>query len=214
MAERGRRPKAAEDRRGIQISFRTTQSLRDQIEKARLSGDRERSLSEEIESRLRDSFEIEAKIEARFHGYRNYWLAQIIADGIAEDIEPMMGAKWWEDASTFDEAAAFINALLRDLRPKEDGSDQRSQDGVTGRRPKKGSFGEQVALFALAKREGAAKNVGIGSAPITRKIAASALPIVAQLVKSGRSPLARLFGDGSENGPAKNQRVRKRRSKQ
>lgn len=117
MGKRGRPRKDEASRRDVQISFRASQRLRDQlVEAARHTGDAERSLSQEIELRLRASFKTGAKLKEQLGGPLLYQLFRIVAQNIRV-IESQSG-RWFENRFAFDEAKSCINTLLDHLRPR------------------------------------------------------------------------------------------------
>jgi hypothetical protein len=70
-----------------------------------------RSLSQEIEYRLRRSFSEDEKIADVFGSRRNYALMRVIA-GLME-----INTEWTDDPVTFEELARSVNSLLQGLRP-------------------------------------------------------------------------------------------------
>jgi hypothetical protein len=114
MAKRGRPPKDEATKRGVQISFRVSQALRDRLEAARREGGTERSLSAEIEQRLRHSFEIDTEMQKQF-GAPRYQFLRVIAEDILS-VESHAGAKWFESRFAYDEVKAYIETFLGHLR--------------------------------------------------------------------------------------------------
>lgn len=89
MKRKGRPPLPEKDRKSEPVGLRFTSGLRAKLEKARRSrqGDIEPSLSQEIEIRLRKSFETERKITTPFGGpttntrqvdLRDYFASQVL----------------------------------------------------------------------------------------------------------------------------------------
>src|SRR3981081_845005 len=102
MANRGRPPKDEASRRSVALGIRMTRELRERLDAARRTDEVERSLNQEIELRLRQSFESEQRIEERFHGYRIYSLMQFIAYQI-EFLEQVTGRSCWEDVALYEQ---------------------------------------------------------------------------------------------------------------
>lgn len=115
MGKRGRPPKDEASKRGVQVSFRVTQELRGRLEAARAEGEPKRSLSQEIELRLRRSFELDREIKERFGGPSLYWIFRIIADDI-RIIETLADAKWFESRFAYDEIKCYLEVVLGRLR--------------------------------------------------------------------------------------------------
>lgn len=109
-------------------SIRLRDDLKQKLEKAKDG----RTLTEEIELRLDQSF-----------GYGEWATRALllrIADGITE-LEKNHGTRWWKSRFTFDECLVFINEYLDDWRPS----------GKSSRPKKKGKdlvlLGRHVAEF-------------------------------------------------------------------
>ena len=117
MTNRGRPPKDSSDRKDTQISVRISSALRGQLEEARRDTDVERSLSQEIELRLRQSFEQDQKIEEQFHGKTNYWLLKNIADGMRY-INQQSQTEWFSDRWTFDQVKSLVVTMFDFFKPK------------------------------------------------------------------------------------------------
>jgi hypothetical protein len=120
---RGRPKLKDEDRRSEPVSVRLTPALRKQLEEARRSPDGDNTLSQEIELRLRRSFNIDGEIAKKFGTPGAYAFARMIADGI-ETVEILCSSsahddvrRWLDDRFTFDQVVMMINELLSLLRP-------------------------------------------------------------------------------------------------
>jgi hypothetical protein len=110
----GRPPKDPSGRKSEPYSLRLSPDLRARLDEERNKADPSHSLSQEIESRLRQSF-----IPGQgFHDRRTYFLAKAIDDGIANFIEPLVQRRCWEDPYAFDQVYKMINELLKMLKPK------------------------------------------------------------------------------------------------
>jgi hypothetical protein len=198
LAGRGRPRKADTDRKKL-VSIRLTPALHARLEEERKKTKPERPLSQEIEARLWQSLELEQEVEKRFHSRRNYFVAQLIADGIAAWIEPLTGQRVWENPYAFKEAKVFINALMGYLRPK--GKIRvPPEPGIF--RPAglpAGTIGRWVARVTIAACQDSARRPGQATTgPVFRLIDQAAPNIVAQLVKSGKSALAEFPPDFTE----------------
>jgi hypothetical protein len=114
MTKAGRPPKDPANRRDTRLSVRISTALRNKLKEAS-----ERSLSEEVELRLRDSFEMDKEIEKRFGGWATARLLEIIADRIVS-IETSTGGtkepggparlRWFSDRFTYDQVRSMIGA--------------------------------------------------------------------------------------------------------
>jgi len=211
LAGRGRPRKADTDRKKL-VSIRLTPALHARLEEECKKTKPERPLSQEIEARLWQSLELEQEIEKRFHSRRNYFVAQLIADGIAAWIEPLTGQRVWEDPFAFEEAKIFINALMDYLRPKgkkraapklSDTTSLRALRSARRVPPEvffsKGILGRWVARLSIAACQDSARRPGQATTgPVFRLIDQAALNIVAQLAKSGKSALAEFPPDFTE----------------
>jgi hypothetical protein len=116
MKKLGRPPKDDAAKKGIQFSIRMHSALRDLLEQARHQ-DGERSLTQEIELRLRQSFELEDQIKERFGGGSTYWVLQLAADTI-RNIEIRTGRKWIRDPYAFEQVVAAITTIFEHFKPK------------------------------------------------------------------------------------------------
>ncbi len=114
MAKAGRKPKGPYVDKGSVFSARIRSDTRCDIEKAaRNSG---RSLAQEVEHRLRRSFEDDRTISRRFGSRETYAVARLI--GLAVEIENGPNSRTWlHEAHAFDQTYASIKALLDQLRP-------------------------------------------------------------------------------------------------
>lgn len=186
MGKRGPRPKAEVDKRSAAVGIRIIPDLRRRLESAAAASGA-RTLSQEIERRLIDSFAIDQQIAKQLHGRQNSVLAQLLADGIA-DIAYWTGRDVWEDAAAFDEVIAFAARLLQGLRPRGRGLFTLQLRGLTGRRSK-GVLGKDLAVMALSHHQAAARDdLNFPDHPRTRRINAAALTVASQLARSGYLP--------------------------
>lgn len=132
MGKRGPAPKGQYENKTSVLSTRITSELREALEaSARQSG---RSLSQEIEHRLRRSFKEDRKLVDRFGGrqmYAVFQTAALVAElrlGHGNDV-------WLRDPHFFDQTLKAIVAVLEQFRPPPDAKSIRVQGSV----PKSGS---------------------------------------------------------------------------
>lgn len=116
-ARRGRPIKAGATGKSAVFSTRITPELRAALERAaKESGG---SLSDEIETRLRRSFQLEddvRRIFAAFGGDQNYAVLRLFAE-VMRRLDTATGRRWTEDRWTFDQLEQAIGYLLREWRP-------------------------------------------------------------------------------------------------
>jgi hypothetical protein len=189
----GRPRKDPAGRKSVPISIRFSPELRTRLDDERKKDGQERTLTQEIERRLWESLDLDARIEERFHGRLNYWFMQIAADGIQE-IEELTKKPCWEDAFTFSQAKLLIHTLLKYLRPKGKRSVPKylGPDRVPRELPN--SLGANIAWLTLANHQVAALKEDFpgplpGAERVHARVRAPALKIISQLARSGRSPL-------------------------
>ena len=177
MAKRGRPPKDAASRKSAQLGLRISPTLRAQLEEARLSADPERTLSSEIEFRLRTSFQTPQTEIERFGGPENYWLCRTIAERAA-GMQQQTGKAWWTDRYSFDEFFTMVTEFLDYFRPRG--------GRVVPARLKGYDLGKQTAFIAVANLQMAVAGwelgpsvFGAAGALIWPKRKRDALPLVA-----------------------------------
>ncbi len=112
--KKGRPPLAPEKRRGASLGFRPTPEIRAKLEEAAAVADR--SLSQEIESRLERSFEREESLYEAFGGRRSFTLGKVIAN-VASLIESSSGKNWRSHRQTFEEVRSAVMKVLEALGP-------------------------------------------------------------------------------------------------
>jgi hypothetical protein len=91
------------------------QGLRDQLVAA--SAESSRTMSQEIEARLRLSFDAPMRAIDEFGGPRNYWLLRCLVL-YTLTIENQTGHRWWDDAFTFDAVTSLFRHAWAIRRPK------------------------------------------------------------------------------------------------
>jgi hypothetical protein len=111
MAKRGRPLKDEASRKSEPVSIRLTPELRARLEEERKSADPERTLSQEIDMRIRESFDLDRSIKKMLGGVDYYWLLRLVAQEIVF-IEHQTGRRFVEDRFTFDQVKAMINTIL------------------------------------------------------------------------------------------------------
>jgi hypothetical protein len=119
MAKMGRPSVDEAIRKNSHLSVRVSDSLRERLEIACRQS--ERTLSQEIEARLRLSFEENQKRVDAFGGPTNYWLFRIIANQI-RTVERLANPKeqvrrWWEDPYTFKQVKILIDTFFDCFKP-------------------------------------------------------------------------------------------------
>jgi hypothetical protein len=117
MAKRGRPLKDEASRKSEPVSIRLTPELRARLESDRLREIPPRTLSQEIDQRIRESFDLEKSIKKELGGAdRYYWLLRLFAEDI-RFIEDQTGQRFVEDRFTFDQVRAVINTFLDHFKP-------------------------------------------------------------------------------------------------
>jgi hypothetical protein len=162
---RGRPRLKKKDRKSEPVGVRLTKELRDRLEDARRQGDAERSLTAEIELRLRESFEREKEIERRFGGPATARLLEIVADRI-KSIEISTGGtgepggtpklRWFEDRFTYDQVRSMIDVVLDHFRPPGRRTIPKAMRWHPSLKKDVENLGRHSALLALACLESAA----------------------------------------------------------
>jgi hypothetical protein len=124
MPKPGRPPKTA-NKRDTRLSVRISTALRNKLEEAQREANEEaqrdvngeRSLSEEVEIRLRQSFETETEIEKRFGGVGTSRLLEIVADRIASIEMSSGGLHWFDDPYVYGQVRAMLEIVLDHFKP-------------------------------------------------------------------------------------------------
>jgi hypothetical protein len=115
---RGPAPKGEYGGKSSVLSTRITADLRDWLERAsKTSG---RTLSQEIENRLRETFREEKELTDRFGTYRTALVLQVVAlvlNAMRNPENPK--AEWLDDPQAFQLAKDAIDHTLDAIRPKE-----------------------------------------------------------------------------------------------
>src|SRR5579862_1147896 len=184
MKKRGEQPKDEGIRKSKALGVRVTSGLYDQLEAARVESNR--TISQEIEARLRLSFGEPQRVQDQFGGPTNYWLFRTMADrirtmelAIGEQVggEPRDGHRWWQDRYAFDECLKFMTTLLASFKPKG--------RKVVPAHLRGYPLGERTAVIAMANLEMALAGMHISPA-----LSAAAIPLVTKSTKAALPGLA------------------------
>jgi hypothetical protein len=95
---------------------RTTKQLKERLEQARLESGR--SLAQEIEHRLEQSFTKEDIAHTAFGGPEEYRIMQLLALAV-QQVEAATGKKWTEDFATFHSVDRALRTVLSAFAPDE-----------------------------------------------------------------------------------------------
>ncbi len=110
----GRKPSGPyEDKRAV-LTTRITADLRQALEDARAASNM--SLSQEVEARLRGSFDDEKQIRERFDSLERYAFARLFNE-VFDSVEMITRRHWASDAYTTEVTAQAIAKLLLAFRP-------------------------------------------------------------------------------------------------
>jgi hypothetical protein len=188
----GRPPKHQTEKKTVHLSTRFRADLRERLQAA--ADENGVKLSEEISNRLDLSFEMDARIEARFGGPRLYWVFQLVADQI-KYLEGVIGHPYWEDPFTFDQVKSCLDTVFKTLRPH--GRSVIPKNLFLGfskqwREREARLLGERCAILAIANLQAVFRDGDVPLRHYGARDSAAALPIVSQLAKSGKSPAADL----------------------
>ncbi len=108
----GARPRGPFEGKRKTLTTRITEKTRESLEKAAQEADR--SLSQEIELRLEQSF-----LEDGFLGGPENATAAKLVGPILQDVEARTGKSWREDKNTYYGAVAAVLAIMRVLGPED-----------------------------------------------------------------------------------------------
>lgn len=125
------------------LSVRVAPELHQRL--ARVAGGR--TISQEIERRLRQSFEADAEIKSRFGSMFLYQLFRLLAVNI-DSIEAQTLGLFPRDRFTYDTVRHCLDTWLDYMRPRGRARVPKHTLALYGRQPARG-WGERVALNAL-----------------------------------------------------------------
>jgi hypothetical protein len=116
MRRRGPNPKGEYAEKSAVLSTRIREDTRQALTDAsKASG---RSLSQEIEYRLRRSFDDDARIVDIFGGQQNYAVLRLLSGVMSAVSNPFLPATGWlDDPYRFNQVLKIINTVLEEFRP-------------------------------------------------------------------------------------------------
>jgi hypothetical protein len=149
--KRGRPPKPTAEKKTAHAGVRLAAPLYERLVAAAAAN--RRTLSQEIEARLRASFEEDKK----FGGPTNYWVLRIIAHQILtlerlahpEDPRDREPRRWWQDPFTFRQVKILIDTVFDCFKPNGRAITPHSHARID--KP----LGERLALREIANVEAA-----------------------------------------------------------
>lgn len=129
-ASRGRPPKGEITGKSSVFTTRIRPELRSKLENsAQNSG---RSLSQEVERRINDSFIQEGRMEDHFGSVDAYWIMRLIALSMQDTRIPFVkDNNWRTDPDLFDAAVRVANNVLESIRPGPPSSKSKKQATLT-----------------------------------------------------------------------------------
>jgi hypothetical protein len=151
MAKRGRPLKDEASRKSEPVSIRLTPELRTYLEAERMSVDPERTLSQEIELRIKESFDFDKSIKHLFGGADLYWLLRLVAEEIVL-IEHWTGRDFLTDRFTFDQAKDAVDTIFDHFKSPGVSSPPERLTILLDERMIK-TLGKRSALLELAQLE-------------------------------------------------------------
>ena len=209
MSERGRRPRGEFKNKLATISTRVTSDTREALEGAAAKSGR--SLSQEIECRLRRSFDEERKIVDILGGPESYAFLRLIAQsidmtarqaGVIATLVRGHPVHWVNDPYVYDQAVKAVHVVLEAFRPagdrarpKIEGSAGENQEGTEQAADQVldvlgeglGAWGPGYAVKLLREVAKAPDLPGVPQAPTqkseTKELAERVRPILGDLAK-------------------------------
>ena len=179
MAGRGRPELPGDLRKSKPIGIRLTPAMHAKLKSA--SAQANRLMSQEIEARLRLSFQEEERAWQRFGGPTTYWLFQQAAHWISFD-ERRTGHKWWEDPELFVRSRAIVLAMIDALKPR--GRISSAFRAEAERR------GQSIGKVAMANLELVLEDPRVGNAFGGPHAFAAAGPVASKLPASAMAEIA------------------------
>jgi hypothetical protein len=111
----GRKPKGDYAGKAATFTTRIRPELRAALDRA--AAEKERSLSQEVERRLDESFKLPAKMAKDFGPPHIAALARLVAE-VGKTVEVLTGLNWRQDRFTCEAFRASVNILLDQLTPE------------------------------------------------------------------------------------------------
>ncbi len=118
-AKRGRKPQGPHSNKPAVLTTRITKELREKLDRARKEHPLTLSLSQEVEVRLRKSFNAQGVAEEIFGDQETYGVALMIVETMNQ-MRNMTGRHWAEDAFTLNACALAIGNVLRGFQASDD----------------------------------------------------------------------------------------------
>jgi hypothetical protein len=174
----GRPPKDEGSKKNAHLSVRISSKLRDLLEEARRRSDGEVSLSDEVELRLRESFERDSEIEKRFGGRPTARLLEVLAEHV-RSIETSTGGadgelRWFNDRFTYDQVRSMIEVVLDHFKPDGRRMIPKAMRAHPSLKNEVENLGKHNALLALASMQAGPSSKASGVPALYRK---AALPL-------------------------------------
>ena len=184
---RGRPPIEPSQRKRNNVTVRVRDETKSQLAvAAALNG---RSLSEEIEARIQESFLSETAmrkhLEVEFGSAHNFALAKVIAY-LASEIEETTNARWTDDRYTFEQLQIATDTVLKRIETPKSVVAPGSPRGVASPPPKdRFSMGRAFALGLLDQVKLSSADDGSGSQQVSRilHLASELAPALGPLLK-------------------------------
>jgi hypothetical protein len=110
----GRKPQGEFTGKTATFTSRITPELRLALEQE--AAQNRRSLSQEVERRLRDSLEMPKRIQQDWYGPQNWALAKIVVE-LADTVEAVTDEKWLKSAFAFQALKTALEVILDRLAP-------------------------------------------------------------------------------------------------
>jgi hypothetical protein len=187
----GRPPKDAANRRDTRLSVRISTALRNKLETARLE-EGEQSLSEEVETRLSSSFELEKSVDELFGGKDTRRILQILAEQI-DAIEALVGGRidipydparprlgpaklrWFEDPFVYDQVKLMLDSVFQRFKPSGRRVIPKHLLPYPSAKKEVENMGKHFAIVALAQIEVARDHGNEVDVPVQYRKAARSL---------------------------------------
>ena len=119
VAKRGRKPQGPYSGKSTALTTRITPELKKKLERARKEHPRPLSLSQEVEARLRLSFDEDGQVTKLFGSAETYAIARLVAE-IIDQVEGLSHRHWANDAFTVRACAQAIGRVLVAFQGSDD----------------------------------------------------------------------------------------------